>query len=105
MSFYQMTEHTARKPHRCANCRQIINPGDRYCSERGRWDGEFWSWASHIECRDDRLTYMADADIDEAGLLLDEIVGSGESLDAFDLQPVTRARLEAALAPAGEEKP
>jgi hypothetical protein len=98
MSFYNMTEHTARKPHRCENCRQTIDPGERYCAERGIVEGAFLSWPSHIECRLDRLTYMVDSDIDEAGPLLDEIEGSGEGPDAFNLHPVTRARLEAALA-------
>lgn len=31
----------AKAAHRCAECRRVIEPGERYLRERYMWDGEF----------------------------------------------------------------
>ncbi len=37
-SFYNSAIVTARKPHKCEECRNIIQPGDKYERATGKWD-------------------------------------------------------------------
>lgn len=46
---YQTKMVTARKPHRCWECRDPIAAGDRYELTKGLWEG---SWGSFKTCAD-----------------------------------------------------
>ena len=45
------TEHTARAAHHCGLCHRPIAVGDRYHRQRGIWEGEPYTFKSHVECR------------------------------------------------------
>jgi hypothetical protein len=47
-----ITEYTrvARKPHRCWECHQTIEPGERYCRTAYRVGSSARAWAAHLEC-------------------------------------------------------
>ncbi len=49
--FYSEKQVTARRAHKCCECRKTIEPGDRYVRVAGKWDGEgVWSGAQHVYC-------------------------------------------------------
>lgn len=49
-SAYREVHRTARKPHRCEDCRATIAPGDRYLYISGVWDGRGDSFRRCAEC-------------------------------------------------------
>jgi hypothetical protein len=53
-SLYNARIHTARKVHRCYECRGHILPGERYEAASGIWDGEFSVYKTCGHCRDIR---------------------------------------------------
>lgn len=51
--FYAETFPVARKSHRCCECAQHIQPGERYLSCRGATCGDgFWFDSQCLNCRD-----------------------------------------------------
>ena len=42
MEFYNEYYRTARKPHTCECCRKTIEPGEKYCYQAGKFDGDFF---------------------------------------------------------------
>lgn len=42
-TFYSESWRRARKPHRCGECRQAIQPGQRYLRVVGKADGDMWT--------------------------------------------------------------
>lgn len=59
---YHREERTARKTHRCCECRRDrIRPGDRYVEHRGLLDGE---WTTYRVCA--RCERVGDAMLAEA---------------------------------------
>lgn len=40
-SLFFESRHTARKEHKCYECRRTIRPGEQYESVRGVWEGRF----------------------------------------------------------------
>lgn len=51
MEFFSEEHPIARKRHRCEACNRFIAPGDRYCRQSGKWEGDFFSraWCSDCE--------------------------------------------------------
>lgn len=45
---------TAKRAHRCCECREPINPGERYQHVRGLWDGDWLTFKTCAECVDTR---------------------------------------------------
>ena len=45
---------TAAQTHVCAECQEVIRPGQKYADGRGVCSGEFWQWRSCMECHDTR---------------------------------------------------
>src|SRR5690349_116120 len=43
-------ERTARKAHRCCECREIIEPGEKYQYVSGVWDGRGDSFKTCLRC-------------------------------------------------------
>jgi len=41
---------TARKQHKCTECRCTIEPGERYEVISGKWDGEFLRYKTCRKC-------------------------------------------------------
>lgn len=50
MEFYSEAKVTARKEHVCEMCGGKILPGEVYYRENGKWEGEFFSRALHVQC-------------------------------------------------------
>jgi hypothetical protein len=56
--FHNETEQVARKPHRCDFCETIIEKGERYSKAIGVFEGDFFTWKEHLDCRAALLEYM-----------------------------------------------
>lgn len=50
MEFYSENQRKARKDYTCSLCCGKIKAGEKYFREAGKWDGEFFSRAMHIQC-------------------------------------------------------
>lgn len=48
--WFHNTTPTARKPHKCYECRGSIQPGERYHKFTGVWGGEFASFIRCVDC-------------------------------------------------------
>ena len=48
-TFYSEEMRTARKQHKCTECRRTIEPGEEYESVSGLWEG---GWSKYKTCRD-----------------------------------------------------
>ena len=46
------TTPTARKPHRCDWCGEMILKGEKYSRWTGVYEGDFVSSVMHVECQD-----------------------------------------------------
>jgi len=55
--FYNKSEHTARKAHKCKECGKAIQPGQRYEYVRGKWDGcmDFFKTCARCKALRDHL--------------------------------------------------
>lgn len=58
-SAFQQKWRTARKEHRCCECRRVIQPGDRYEHSSGVWDGSPDSYATCERCERIRSAHIA----------------------------------------------
>ena len=50
MEFYSESKHKSRKKRFCEMCGDVINAGDYYYSERGKFEGDFFSRDMHVHC-------------------------------------------------------
>lgn len=48
--FYDANIVRARKPHRCCECLSEIEPGEHYEHVAGKWQGDFATFKTCIEC-------------------------------------------------------
>lgn len=53
-SFIETEDRTARKEHRCCECRVIIGRGEKYESTRGVWGGDFEHFKTCMFCAEKR---------------------------------------------------
>ena len=44
-------DRKARKQYRCDYCGEIIEKGDVYSCYKGKYDGELYTWRSHLGCQ------------------------------------------------------
>lgn len=51
MHVFDTRTHRARKTHQCATCFGEIRPGESYGRTGVIYDGSWWDWAEHHECR------------------------------------------------------
>ncbi len=49
--FHCQSEHVARKDHRCGFCDATIKKGERYSNSTGVFEGDFFVWKEHLDCR------------------------------------------------------
>lgn len=56
-----MTWRTARTEHRCCECRNSIQPGERYYYVSGVWDGQGRSFKQCADCAELSIEYTAQA--------------------------------------------
>lgn len=66
--------NSCRKPCRCIQCDQRIEAGEPKVTASGVWDGDFYTYDEHPECRAASLSYgdLAGWDYSERGLRLCE---------------------------------
>jgi hypothetical protein len=50
-SCYTASTPTARKPHKCCECRGLITPGEKYHRFSGIWDGEADTYKTCADCQ------------------------------------------------------
>lgn len=67
------TQTKARKKHRCDYCQYPINPTDIYLRSTHTYDGEIYTWKSHVHCNDiaDKLNMFDRCD---EGLTCDDFI-------------------------------
>lgn len=51
MGFWTSVNRKARKEHKCAYCEKVIQVGDRYSRETGKYDGEFNNYCLCLRCK------------------------------------------------------
>ena len=56
--FYSQSEQIAGKPHRCDFCSTAIEKGERYSRSAGVFEGDFFVWKEHLDCRAAGLELM-----------------------------------------------
>ncbi len=56
--FHSQSEHVARKDHQCDFCSTTIKKGERYSNSTGVFEGDFFTWKEHLDCRAALLEYM-----------------------------------------------
>lgn len=49
-SFYLSKTVTAKKPHKCSECRRAIMPGEQYERVTGKWDGYLDTFKTCSDC-------------------------------------------------------
>ena len=64
MEFYSENQRKARKDYTCSLCCGKIKAGEQYFREIGKYDGEFFSRAMHVQCRMMEAEYCAEVDCD-----------------------------------------
>ena len=57
VEFCDVTEHKARKEHKCGECGRIITPGERYQKAFGKCEGEIWNQKTCAECAEIRAAF------------------------------------------------
>lgn len=62
MEFYNERHCKARKQHTCECCKKTIKPGEEYCYQAGKWEGEFFTRCYCLTC--DNLVYEYCSEVD-----------------------------------------
>ena len=62
MEFYSESKHKSQKKRSCELCGHSINVGDYYYSERGKFEGEFFSRDMHVHCHNMESEYCDEVD-------------------------------------------
>ena len=62
MEFYSEAMVKARKRHVCEMCGKDIQPGELYYRENGKWEGDFFSRALHVQCHLMEMDYCAEVE-------------------------------------------
>ena len=62
MEFYRSSKRKSRKKRVCEMCGRSINVGDYYYSERGKFEGEFFSRDMHVHCHNMEEDFCCNVD-------------------------------------------
>ncbi len=71
MEIIESGKHTARKEHECDFCHGVINIGEEYEYQKNKYDGQFYTWKTHIKCSEVATAYDMYKDCCEEGLTSD----------------------------------
>lgn len=97
-AFYEATERTARKRHRCCECGHDIQPGEKYEYVSGKWDGQLGSFHTCEACADLRDSLSAGGGCFQHGGLDEEYyeylsnILMGTDIDASDVHSRVMAK-------------
>ncbi len=56
--FFKTERRKARTSHKCFECSKVIQPGEAYCCESGKWDGDFRTYKTCLDCLSVRQTFF-----------------------------------------------
>lgn len=62
MEFYSEKWVIAKKEHKCACCEKVLKIGEKYSRQVGKFDGDFFSRALCVTCREMLNDYCNDVD-------------------------------------------
>ena len=65
VEFFNERQHTAKKEHICALCRQKIKSGENYYRQSGKIDGDFFDNCLHKSCNDIIAKYCYVSEVNE----------------------------------------
>lgn len=65
MEFYNRRTPVSRKERTCEMCGQKIMPGERYSSESGKFDGDFFARDLHLDCLQVLHDYLRAEEVNE----------------------------------------
>lgn len=65
LEFYNDAVHKARKEHKCEMCHRIINPGEKYHRQSGKYDGDFFDRKLHNTCNNILSAYLSEIEENE----------------------------------------
>ena len=84
----------ARIQHKCHECGRIIEPGEVYSLEKGKYDGRFYAYKICLDCISLRKTFFCSFTYGEIWSDMREHISEskGEILDSRILQLTPRAR-------------
>lgn len=74
-TFYNISEPTAKKPHRCCECRAPINIGEKHLKISGKWDGPPETFRQHQACAEACMLIRDEFE--------DECIGFGELMEWY----------------------
>lgn len=100
-AFYEATERTARKRHRCCECGYDIQPGEKYEYVSGKWDGQLGSFHTCEACADLRDSLSAGGGCCQHGGLEEEYheylsnILIGTDIDASEVHSRVMAKHQA----------
>lgn len=60
---YRLVKRTARKEHRCCECRGVIKKGERYNYHSGVWEGDPQAFKVCVDCEGLRDRVMKDCEL------------------------------------------
>jgi hypothetical protein len=62
MEFYNQSSHRSRRERVCEGCGKTIQVGETYVSQRGLYDGEFFTRALCVSCEEILDSYCCEID-------------------------------------------
>lgn len=62
MEFYNESTHRARKERTCEGCGKVIQVGERYSNQRGKYDGDFFTRDLCLPCDTILANYCSEVD-------------------------------------------
>ena len=80
--FYASRVMKARKVYQCDGCRKAVEIGETYRRDVGVYEGDFYSYPSHIECYELNLEMFGDS-----GVHSTEWSGMWDEFDNGDYRP------------------
>lgn len=92
MEFYIESKHRSRKKRFCELCGRVINAGDYYYSERGKFEGDFFSRDMHVHCHNMEQEFCNAVDNefswdDIIEYIVDNYCGNCENREECDCRP------------------
>lgn len=92
MEFYSESKHKSQKKRVCELCGRVINAGDYYYSERGKFEGCFFYRDMHVHCHNMEKDFCDNVDNefsweDITEYFVDNYCGNCENREECDCRP------------------